>query len=393
MRVYSFLTQRPGERKGTQGILGARFPQRVQNPLLDEIKSTKGTHSHEAFFNAFSAFEFPAAGDYNPWRGILHALPLCIALFTFLSIFSTAPLLAQGVDPSAVYVTTQDFTSLRAGPGRAFERIAVIPPATTLHAVGRTTDNRWIQVEYENQRGWVATWLLVWTGDVLTLKLDGLDPLPFARRISVIMTANRDAPYYASYESGVRLGLIPKDTRVEMTGRFGSGRTIWLQLEKDGQYVWSGAWNYNIRGDYLSLPDAASIYPYGRLLGKLNTGISNTQNNFSDIAFIWRSLASGQSVSCDDIPRPARVIEFSPDDVASATLLMPAVSAVQSAINHTNTAIQMFADVCALEGADRYLTPEQINAALAEVDAAARDFVLAESLFEPLTRRDPSVGN
>lgn len=75
MRVYSFLTQRPGERKGTQGILGARFPQRVQNPLLDEIKSTKGTHSHEAFFNAFSAFEFPAAGDFNPWQSKRTVLP------------------------------------------------------------------------------------------------------------------------------------------------------------------------------------------------------------------------------------------------------------------------------------------------------------------------------
>jgi hypothetical protein len=323
---------------------------------------------------------------YLPQRG--EGLRGFLVLLAFLLL--AAPILAQ---EESVYVTTQDFASFRAGPGRSFERIAVIPPATTLHAVGRTTDNRWIQVEYENQRGWIVSWLLVWTGDVLSLKLDGLDPLPFARRISVTMTANRDAPYYARYDSGIRLGVIPKDTRVEMTGRFGSGETIWLQFEKDGQYVWSGAWNYEIRGDFLTLPDAASIYPYGRLLGRLNVGISNTEDNFADIAFIWRSLASGQSVSCDDLPRLARVIEFAPDDVASAALLAPAVSAVQSAIDHTNTAIQMFADACALEGADRYLTPEQINAALAEVDAAARDFVLAESLFEPLTRRDPSVGN
>ncbi len=372
MNAHSFLTQRRKERKGTQRILESyakwAFFRR------GDIVGAHGCAPKSFYIPVFSASLAP--------------LRLCVALLTFLIL--ATPMLAQD---ESVYVTTQDFTSFRAGPGRSFERIAVIPAATTLHAIGRTTDNRWIQVEYENQRGWVVSWLLVWTGDVLTLKLDGLDPLPFARRISVTMTANREAPYYASYESGVRLGTIPEGTRVEMTGRFGSGRTIWLQFEKDGQYVWSGAWNYNIRGDFLTLPDAASIYPYGRLLGKLNTGISNTEDNFSDIAFIWRSLASGESVTCDDLPRPARVIEFSTDDVADAELLMPAVSAVASAIDHTNTAIQMFADVCALEGADRYLTPEQINAALAEVDAAARDFVLAESLFEPLTRRDPSVGN
>ncbi len=44
----------------------------------------------------------------------------------------------QERDLSIVYVTTQDNAALRAGPGRNWDRLAVLPFGTTYRATGRT---------------------------------------------------------------------------------------------------------------------------------------------------------------------------------------------------------------------------------------------------------------
>jgi len=79
------------------------------------------------------------------------------------------------------FVTTQDFSALREGPGTDFARVGRVPPDVTLRPIGRTQNYGWWQVEYEGQRDWIAHWLLVWTGDIETLPIDGVDPVPFIR--------------------------------------------------------------------------------------------------------------------------------------------------------------------------------------------------------------------
>jgi len=55
---------------------------------------------------------------------------------------------------TGIYVTTQDFSSLRTGPGQSFTRITILPPVMTLKAVGRTADTRWMQVD--SREHWVG---------------------------------------------------------------------------------------------------------------------------------------------------------------------------------------------------------------------------------------------
>ena len=62
---------------------------------------------------------------------------------------------------TGIYVTTQDFSSLRTGPGQGFTRITILPPVLTLKAVGRTADTRWIQVDYKGTLGWIASMKVV----------------------------------------------------------------------------------------------------------------------------------------------------------------------------------------------------------------------------------------
>src|SRR5262249_54423701 len=112
------------------------------------------------------------------------------------------PVLAQDEnaevdDPgTGVYVTTQDYSALREGPGQAFDRLDIVPPATTLPAIGRTTDAGWIQVRYGNKNGWIAAWLLIWSGDMVSLPADGVNPVSFVRRRGPTVTVSSDMLIY-----------------------------------------------------------------------------------------------------------------------------------------------------------------------------------------------------
>jgi uncharacterized protein YraI len=294
---------------------------------------------------------------------------------------------------TSVYVTTQDYVSLRLGPGQFFERATVVPPGVTLPAYGRSVTNNWLQVEYEGQRGWIAARLLVWSGDWFNLPVDGVEPVPFARRTFTTATTNRETPYYTIYThdpAANRVGTLPPETTLEITGRFGSSDFIWLQFYQDGQYYWAGAWNFDIEGEPLNLTDAASVYPYGRLIGQVRNGLRNARAPFDAIRSIWRGLDLYGSGSCIEIPRRARVIDFAPGDLDRAPLLAPAARAIQTAIDATNAAITLFEQVCA--GGTRTISRETIDQALIQIGEAERAFVIADTLFEPLAERDPLLG-
>ena len=128
------------------------------------------------------------------WRNIA----LLVVLVGLLP-FSPAHAQGDGRSDTGVYVTTQDYSSLRLGPGLNFERITVLDPAVTLMAVGRSSNAGWVQVEYEGQYGWVISWLLVWSGDLVQLPVDGVDPAPFVRRTGVAGVTTRETPIYRRF--------------------------------------------------------------------------------------------------------------------------------------------------------------------------------------------------
>ena len=102
---------------------------------------------------------------------------LLLSILMFLLLGSSAH-----AQQNPVYVTVQDYAALRAGPGIHWEQLATLPYGTTYRATGRTVDGDWIQIAYSGEilsdarteftidgvtYGWVASWLLVWTGNVL----------------------------------------------------------------------------------------------------------------------------------------------------------------------------------------------------------------------------------
>lgn len=302
----------------------------------------------------------------------------------FASAQETAP------PPTNVYVTTQDIVSLRAGPGRGFERIAIVPQVTTLPAYGRTSDTRWVQVMYEGQYGWILGQYLIWSGDMIALPVDGVSPTPFIRRAAALGVTTRETPYYLT---GVTpedlLGYIPIGTEVELTGRIGEVGFFRFQVRYNGQLVWVGSWDIRIiDGDYRRLLDLANSGPYGRLIQRIQRNLALALGSYQQTAGIWERLSRGERITCQT--PPPRVIRLVMDtDVNSAPQFLPAVRALDSAIESINTTISAYEDACANLIP---LTRDLVNAQLSEIDNAERSLLLAGSLLEPLRRRNPSLG-
>jgi hypothetical protein len=64
---------------------------------------------------------------------------------------------AQVGEPTDILFTTYDYLNLREQPYGTI--LDVIPYKARVPVFGRSADERWVLVEYEGQRGWVAAWL------------------------------------------------------------------------------------------------------------------------------------------------------------------------------------------------------------------------------------------
>lgn len=320
-------------------------------------------------------------------KTLLTLLTLLLVSFTVAAQEAT-PEPESPYPETGIYVTTQDFSSLRTGPGRDFMRVTVIDPVITLPAVGRTADTRWIQVVYDGKLGWIAAVLLVWSGDVTTLPVDGVNPAPFVRRAGAIGVTTRETPIYRTQVTPEdQVGTIPAGSVVELTGRLGQDGFFRFQINYQGELYWVGAWNIRVTsGNYLRLLDSAYLFPYGRLILQLQENLAISIGSFSQIRDVWGRLSRGDTVSCS--PTPPRVRRLLTDgDVRIEPSFQPAVTALDAAIENTNAAISAFEDLCA--DPTRVLTREDIDAALLLIAEAERNLILASSLLEPLRVRNP----
>ncbi|MEQ8677213.1 MAG: hypothetical protein RLP44_22200 [Aggregatilineales bacterium] len=290
---------------------------------------------------------------------------------------------------TGVWVTTQDFSSLRIGPGTAFERITVLDPEVTLPAVGRTSSVSWVQVIYEGEPGWIFSPLLIWSGDVISLPVDGIITTRFIRRAIATGITTRETPLYIDEIVPENVAFtLPEGTVVELTGRLGGeSRYFRFQIIYQGELYWVGSWDIRIEeGNYRRLLDIAYIFPYGRLVSQFESNIAASVGSFQQINRIWLDLSAGVTVSCG-LQVPLVVRELPEGDVAREPLFQPAVVALDNAIAGINAAITTFEDICG--GEERYLDRAAVDTALAQLDNAERNLLLSASLLEPLRARNP----
>jgi uncharacterized protein YgiM (DUF1202 family) len=302
-----------------------------------------------------------------------------LALSLFLLTIPIAT--AQEETDTGVWATTQDFSSLREGPGLHFARIAVVPPAVTVPVLGRSANGRWVQVEYDGQQGWVAYWLLVWSGDLASAPVDGVDSGPFIR-LGVTATILENTILFNRRFLPTDITL-PEGTVVEITGRQGSGLYIWMQIRYQGQYYWVRSWEIeDLGGIYTTVFDVSYLNPYFRFRTGLDRDITGAVNTLSRIESIWERLAIGETVSCT-VPAYANR-RLSDAEVRRLARFTPLVVALDNAIADINSAVSTFADACGREGERLFLTERDVRAALDVLNRARRNLVLARSLLNSL---------
>jgi len=321
---------------------------------------------------------------------------------------------AQGrPDLSEVYVTTQDYAKLRLGPGDNWEVLTTLDYGTTLRATGRSVNSRWIQVAYEGEinpdapqdatvddvtYGWIAYWLLVWSGDVLELPVDGVATIRSARQSGPLIAVSSTTRYYVGgVDPSTRVtDVILEPTEVELTGRMGGGGGgySWLQFEYDGNYYWTATWEVGAPAGFYNLADGVSVFPYGRLLTQLQQAISANSPSLNSIARRWRDLDGGYQTTCNDIPSQTRIRDdfFTESDLLKEPSFAPPVTALRASIENINLAITLFEQVCNREGGGRYATSEDVSKALIYIAEAERQFNLVRLFFSPFASRNPLLG-
>jgi len=289
-----------------------------------------------------------------------------------------------------VYVTTQDLSSFRVLPSTNSERLAIIPPATTLRAYGRTSRTDWIQVEYNGELGWIASWLLVWSGRVIELPIDGVQQPNFIRRTVVFGETFRDTPIYVEgLDPSTRVGTLPPGEQFEITGFLGSGDLFWLQINHEGNLYWVGSWDVNIiEGRIDRTLNGGYIYVYGRANTLLQQDVDNISSSLVGIENIWLNLRNGVNVPCSPLPRYA-VRTTADRDIEREPIFTPVVIALDDAIADINATISRFEDICISDSP--FVTIEEVNALLNDLAVARRNITLAQALLNELSDRDPLV--
>ena len=219
-----------------------------------------------------------------------------------------------GSVPSDTWVTTQDYVALRQGPSRSFPILVTVPAALTIPAYGRTSDTSWVQVEYQGQRGWIAARYLVWTGDVINLTVDGVNPAPFIRRAATLGVVTRETPAYIDWANPSALIVtIPAGEVLELTGRIGDDEGNYyrnffrVQVRYHNVLYWVASYDLRlIDGDYHRLLDLAYLFPYGRLYLKLQDNIALAIGSYRQIADVWTRLSGGSSSPAIPSRQPSR---------------------------------------------------------------------------------------
>jgi hypothetical protein len=309
-----------------------------------------------------------------------------------------------------VYVTVQDNAALRAGPGTRWDQLAVLPYGTTYPATGRTVDGDWIQVAYAGPLapaarteftrdgvtyGWIASWLLVWTGNILELPIDGVVTVPIARAAGpVIVIGPHSFVYEGIIDPSTRVpSPVASPVRVEVTGRLGSAENghFWLQFKLHGKFYWTGSWAAGIPSGYSQLPDAAYLYPYSRLSRLLDQNIRRANTILNDIGGRWLALSQGRPATCNAIPDNFVRIGFSTSDLGIVPTFAPTEVGLTEAETSINAALSLFRQVC--QEPDRQVRPELIQVALAHIQSAERTLNVLENLRRPLQQRDPILAN
>jgi uncharacterized protein YraI len=326
-------------------------------------------------------------------------LLVLLMVFSWLIVAQAQETTPEPIDYSGIetdiYVTTQFDMNLREGPSVHWPILERLEAGTTLPAIGRTSASNWVQVVQNGRLGWLAVRYLVWSGDIVSLPVDGRFFDEYVRRVGVLAYTTQETPYYRDWvDPSTYVGTFPQGTWVEVVGRLGyrDNLDFNVMVMYQDQYYWLWAGYLSLEaGRYREVLDNSYRNAYTRLANAFDDDISEGLFRLNNIEDVWRRLQRGEGVSCGYVPAQLGERTISDGDLSGLPEFNSVASALDTAIEHTNSAIAMFEDAC--NRSDSYITQEDVRLALEEVDSARQNFNVAASLLISLQRRDPLIGD
>lgn len=150
--------------------------------------------------------------------------------------------------------------NLRAAPTTEGPVVNELPYLSRVQAIARDETNSWVLVEYDDEEGWLALWLVVLLGDVNELPLEGRvtttappTVATAAPATGITVTAphttnmrvapDSDAPVAAELPYGIEGNAIARNA--------GSN---WILVEYDGDEGWVARWSVWVSDNFAGLP-------------------------------------------------------------------------------------------------------------------------------------------
>jgi uncharacterized protein YraI len=132
--------------------------------------------------------------------------------------------------------------NIRATPGINSGVLAIFPSGAQGTAIGRSPGNNWIQMQYQQTTGWVAAWLVVFSGDTSLLPVTtDMQPDPITTNDPVLLFSPYNLNIRAEPNASARiLGKLPFGTRVSALQR--TSNSSWVRIDYNGTQGWVAAW-------------------------------------------------------------------------------------------------------------------------------------------------------
>ncbi len=171
---------------------------------------------------------------------------------------------APGQD-TGVRATPTVMLYIRSGPNTTYSHVGLASANVALPVLSRTADSRWLYINRDGTRGWIAGWYTNTSGDLNAVPVAGSDQPaappqtgqpspPAAGGVTATTTLNLnfrngDGTRYAV------LTWIPQGTTVPLLGR--NPDNSWVYGQYNGRLGWMAAWYTRINGDVNTLPVVA----------------------------------------------------------------------------------------------------------------------------------------
>ena len=151
----AFLNGTPGQAIAPAAAAPAVSDRYLTSNVRLRVRSGPGTN-FEQIGSLNSGDSFGIVSEENGWYGISFNGQTGYVSGDFVSVSSGQAPANAGESSVSIDFTVGYALRLRSAPTTEGDTLARIPYTTIVQAVGRTSDNRWLQVRYAGQVGWVA---------------------------------------------------------------------------------------------------------------------------------------------------------------------------------------------------------------------------------------------